>query len=104
MTDREASTAMRDDRRDPMAPRDTLNARLTAVFLALVVAIPVLGVLWYWLNTELAWWDRRLDEAYLVGAILVIAAIAFLSPGFFPAAIWQIRQGMLRVWHRWIGR
>src|SRR5690554_540680 len=43
VTDREASTAMRDDRRDPMAPRDTLNARLTAVFLALAVAIPVLG-------------------------------------------------------------
>src|SRR5690554_3604156 len=59
VTDREASTAMRDDRRDPMAPRDTLNARLTAVFLALAVAIPVLGVLWYWLNAELDWWGRR---------------------------------------------
>ena len=95
---------MRDDRRDPMAPRDTLNARLTAVFLALAVAIPVLGVLWYWLNAELDWWGRRLGEGYLVVPILVIAAIAFLSPGFFPAAMWQIRQGMLRVWHRWIGR
>src|SRR5690606_40705741 len=82
------------DRRDPMAPRDTLNARLTAVFLALAVAIPVLGVLWYWLNAELDWWGRRLGEGYLVVPILVIAAIAFLSPGFFPAAMWQIRQGM----------
>src|SRR5690554_2096900 len=60
VTDREASTAMRDDRRDPMAPRETLNARLMAAFLSMAVSIPVLGVLWYWLNAELDWWGRRL--------------------------------------------
>lgn len=78
----------------------TLAGRMAAALAALIVSVPVLGLVWFMLNTQLGLFTSSyLPFAYLAYAILALAVIGFAFPRLVDGLIGGL-YGLLR----WIAK
>ncbi|WP_228151152.1 hypothetical protein [Tamilnaduibacter salinus] len=79
-----------------------MESRLTSLFASLFFSVPTAALIWLGVNKELAFWGGFLSSHYLLGSILIFAAIAFVLPRLFPSILGAVWRGVLRI-ERWWG-
>lgn len=80
----------------------TLGGRLAAALVTLLFSLPVVGLLWFLLNTQLGLFTTGyLSAKYLVIGILAFAAWGFVFPRFvgdLVGKLYKLLQWVARLW------
>ena len=80
----------------------TFGGRLAAAFASLLFAVPLMGLLWLLLNSQIApISDSALPLSYLVGAIVGFAILSFAFPRFAPNVFGWLCDLLMRL-ARWL--
>jgi hypothetical protein len=81
-------------------PAIGLADRLIRAGLSVLVTLPTGGLVWLWVNRELAGSDSYIGTQALALVIAAGAALAFLFPRMFPAVIGRLWDTLLQL-TRW---
>lgn len=83
-------------------PDSTLGGRAAAAFVSGLFTLPVIGLIWLVFNSRMSVYPNfAIPAAYLVFAVLAVAAFSFAFPRLAPAVFGRLIDSLMGLGRYW---